>query len=94
MLRVYLDVAGQEALVKGHQLYCWYHVVRGEDETPPEGGVLIGAFEPTMPKPEVCIPAILAKLKHREDTINAEAAEELMKITQRRNDIMMLGHSA
>ena len=93
MLRVYLDVAGQEAMVKGHPLYCWYYVVRGEADTPPEGGVLIGEFEPALPRPEVCIPAILAKLKHREDEINAEAAMELMNITQRRNDMMMLGHS-
>ena len=93
MLRVYLDVAGQEAMVKGHMLFCWHYTVREAAETPPAGAVLLGEFEPALPRPEVCIPAILAKLKHREDEINTEAAEELMKITQRRNDIMMLGHS-
>jgi hypothetical protein len=94
MLRVYLDVGGQEALIKGHPLYTWNYLVRGPKDEAPAYGVLIGEFEPALPQPETCVLAVLEKLKAREVEIQAEAQEEVQKIVARRNAVMMLGHTA
>lgn len=91
-LCIYLTPEGLEALALGRNLYNWHYSTRLEDDTPPKNSILIAKCTAKLPAKEACIAPVLAKLKEREDEINASAAEDLMAIRQRKNDLLMLTH--
>lgn len=92
-LLVYLDSAGQENLAHNRPLYPWHYTVRMEGEAPSEGAVLLGEFTPTFPSVEACIPAVLATLKKKEQELQAQVHLDLQEVQQRRDALLMLGHS-
>lgn len=89
-LCIYLLPEGLEALALGNRVYSWNWAVREVDDTSPPNSLKLGEFEVAMPTKEACIAPVLAKLKERENEINAAAHEDLMAITQRKNDLLML----
>jgi hypothetical protein len=89
-LCIYLNDGGLEAHALGHTMYSWHYSTREDTETPPKNSIKLAEVEVVMPRKESCIAPVLAKLKEREDEINASAHEDLMAIQQRKNDLLML----
>jgi hypothetical protein len=89
-LCIYLTPEGLEALALGRNLYSWHWGLQEAGGTLPENSIQVATCEAVLPSKEACIPPVLAKLKEREDEINASAQEDLMAIRQRKNDLLML----
>ena len=68
--------------------HSWHFIARGGDPRPQYR--LLGEVDVRMPSPEDCIVPVLEALAKREQEIRTESYEELQKIKQRRNDLMML----
>jgi len=96
---VLLEVEGMEQLAKGGTPHNWQLQVRTESEYTacPEvyaDRKLIGSFTAQFPSAVECIAPVLEKLKAREQEIQAEAYEEMMKVKERREQLLALTMNA
>ena len=91
--KVYLSIEGMERLIKGETLYNWYFTTAGMDDDMGQNYKLVGTVELDLPSAADCIQQVLAKLKSKEDEIQAEAFAEVQKVQQRRNDLLTIGFS-
>lgn len=89
-LCIYLTSEGLEALALERTMYTWCYSTREGSDEPPKNSIKIAEIEVCLPPKEACIAPVLAKLKEREDEINATAQTDLMAIQQRKNDLLML----
>lgn len=89
-MKIYLDTDGQELHALGKHVWSWNYHLREEGTDGQKGAVLVGECEVTIPEKEVCIPVVLEALKAREQEINAQAYEDLGKIKERRDNLLML----
>ena len=98
LVSIFLNVEGMEQQAKGLKVHTWHfsEQIREEgDVRYDEQGmnfIWLKDVEFTLPSPAQCIRPVLEKLKAREAEIRSEAEKELMIITQRRNDLLMIGH--
>ena len=99
LVSIFLNHEGMEAHAKGYQIQTWHlrEQIRQEGDRLREGTdkeplIWLGDLELLLPTATDCIAPALRKLKTEEERINAEAAEQLMEITQRRNDLLIIGH--
>jgi len=92
-LCIYLNAEGLEAHALGQTMYSWHYTIREDTDSPPKNSIKLVEVEATMPLKKACIAPVLAKLKEREEEINASAYEDLRAITQRKNDLLMLTYS-
>ena len=93
-MKVYFDAAALEKIAKGDPLYSWNYVVREDRETPSEDWLLVATFEPAMPAKAQCIAPALAAIAKREAELRNELNKELAKLTERRNDLVMLEYQS
>lgn len=96
---VLVAVEGMEQLAKGATPYNWQLSVVEATTFEKHSEVysdrkLIGQFEASFPSAADCIAPVLAKLKAREQEIQAEAYEEMMKVKERREQILALTMSS
>jgi len=89
-LKVYIDAAGMEKIALGQPLYSWNYNVQDEDSSVADNKFCIATFTPEFPLPEACIIPVLESFKEREAEIQAEAHEEMMKIGERRANLLAL----
>jgi hypothetical protein len=88
---VYLSVEGQEQVALGHEPNAWQLTLSSKPiEYEGFTGMLIGEVEVALPSRESCIEPVLAKLKAKEQEIQAEAYKELQKIKDRRESLLCL----
>lgn len=87
---VYLTIEGQERVALGEAPHQWHYTVREEAVTYETTDKLIGEFSVTLPTREECMEPVLAKLKAKEQEIQAEAYKEMMEIKARRDALLCL----
>ena len=92
---ILVTVEGMEQIAKGGEPYSWQlNIVLARDfENHPEVYIdrkLVGRCPVTFPSAAECIAPVLAKLKKKEQEIQAEAYEEMMKVKERREQILAL----
>ena len=99
LVSIFLNAEGMEVHAKGQQIQTWHlrEQIRQEGDVLREGTdkeplFWLGDFEANLPDVADCIAPALAKIKAEEARVNAEAAEQLMELQQRRNDLLMIGH--
>lgn len=93
-LTVYLTVEGQEQHALGRTIWPWHYTVKETDETAPEGSYVLADLDVAMPDKALCVRPVLSKLAEQERDLRDELNEELAKLDRRRNDLLMLGHTA
>lgn len=93
-LKICMTTEGMERWATGQTLYSWHFNVLLEEVTLSSQYRLLGEVDVRMPSPEDCIVPVLEALAKREQEIRTESYEELQKIKQRRNDLMMLSAPA
>jgi hypothetical protein len=93
-MKVYLGAEGLERVATGNTLYAWHYLLCFDDQVPPENGVEVGSFEPCFPTAAACVIPCLEMLQKREDELRDELNDELAKLTERRNALIMLEYSA
>lgn len=89
-LKICMTAEGMERWARGQTLYSWHFNALLEEVTLSSQYRLLGEVDVRMPSPEDCIVPVLEALAKREQEIRTESYEELQKIKQRRNDLMML----
>lgn len=90
-LIAYLSIEGQEQVALGKAPSSWHWSLH-EEEINYEGftGMKVGEVELELPTAEVCMTPVLAKLKAKEQEIQAEAYREMMEIKARRDALLCL----
>jgi hypothetical protein len=91
--KVYITIEGMERIAKNEIMYNWHFTTAGMDDDMGTDYLFVGEFEVSLPSAADCIKPVLAKLKKKEDEIQAEAFAELKKVHQRRNDLLTIGFS-
>ena len=89
-LKMCMTTEGMERWATGQTLYSWHFTATLEETDLGPQYLLLGEVDVRMPSPEDCIVPVLEALAKREQEIRTESYEELQKIKQRRNDLMML----
>ena len=89
-MKVYFGPASLEKIAKDRALYSWDYLVRANDEEGPEGGILAGVFEVSLPTKAECIAPALAMLARKETELRQELNKELAELSARRNELIML----
>lgn len=89
-MKVYLSNEGMERRALGRSVYTWDYVVRFDDDPVPEYCCLVAAFEPDLPNPVDCVAPVMARLKERENVIQADAQKDLMGIQERRMNLQAI----
>ena len=93
-LKICITTEGMEHWATGQTLYGWHFIATREETDLGPQYRLLGEVDVRMPSQEDCIVPVLEALAKREQEIKAESYEELQKIKQRRNDLMMLSAPA
>jgi hypothetical protein len=97
LIKISINPEGMEQLLKRGEggLFSWHLSLTLPDYGDiPKDHILLKEVEITMPAPEQMVPIIMDKLRKRETEIQAEAHEEMMRVKERRNDILMLTTNA
>ena len=99
LVSIFLNAEGMENHAKGQQIQTWHlrEQIRQDgdmrrDGTDKDPLIWLGDVELPLPAGVDCVAPALAKIKAEEARVNAEAAEQLMELQQRRNDLLMIGH--
>ena len=90
MLKIYLRVSGMEKLVLGQELYSWDYLLVMPGETEPAEGVYVGMATIDLPPKEICVAPVMAKLKAKEQEIQAEAHLAMKEVAERREKLLAL----
>lgn len=90
-LIAYLSIEGQEQVALGKEPSMW-HWSLSPNEIVYEGftGMKLAEVEIPLPSAETCMAPVLAKLKAKEQEIQAEAYKEMMDIKARRDALLCL----
>jgi len=96
---VLVTVEGMEQIAKGGEPYSWQlQIIKAEDfdEHPDvySDRMLVERFAAQLPSAAECVAPVLAKLRAKEQEIQAEAYEEMMKVKERREQILALTMSS
>jgi hypothetical protein len=97
LIKISINPDGMEQLLRRgeNNLYSWnLSITMPGAEDIPNGNILLREVEIIMPPPEQMVPIIMDKLRKRETEIQVEAHEEMMRVKERRNDILMLTTNA
>lgn len=89
--KLWITAEGQEAIANGRSMYTWHYIVREQDEEPYKADeICVAEFTMTLPSVEVLIPNVMEHLKNKEAEIQAEAYKDVMKIKERRENLLAI----
>lgn len=87
---IYLTIEGQEQVALGKAPYSWNYILRDELIAYESADTLLAEVTIPLPSRESCMNPVLGMLKARETKIQAEAHAEMMKIRERREQLLAL----
>jgi hypothetical protein len=92
---LYLTPEGQEIYALGKDLFPWHILTQLSPRSSADDGYkLVGTTEVTLPSKESCLLTALERIKEKEQEIQAEAHVEMMRLQERRNNLLSLTYDA
>lgn len=92
-LRIYMTAEGLENLATAKEPWPWHFSMRTGTMEPEANSLLLAETEVELPNREACIPPVLAMLKAREQTLQADVHEDLRALAQRRENLLALTYA-
>jgi hypothetical protein len=96
-LYIYITTEGAEQLLKGKKpedLYTWNFSTSTTPFSKSSNYTLIGTTSGNIPPLEEILPKVLDDIEKKRKEALLEHQETIIELDRRKNDLMMIGHSA
>lgn len=96
-LYIYITTEGAESLLKGTKpkdLYTWNFYTSTTPVIKSSNYILIGTTSGNIPPLEELLPKVLDDIEKKRKEALLEHQETIIELDRRKNDLMMIGHSA